>query len=114
MFQDLLLCLGTVCCSVGSFFLVEAILWVMWLVDARARWIGLGDILQKLRKMRAALSLSLSKVVGQKASEPSLLLSLFTGAPSLSTRFQALSKPTLPPPLTRDHQLLCCPVMSWA
>ena len=73
---------------------------------------GVVDVLQKLRKMRAALSLSLSRVVGQKASEPSLLLSLFTGAPSLSTSVQALSKPTLPPPLTRDHQLLCWPVMS--
>lgn len=75
---------------------------------------GVVDVLQKLRKMRAALSLSLSRVVGQKASEPSLLLSLFTGAPSLSTSVQALSKPTLPPPLTRDHQLLCWPVMSRA
>jgi hypothetical protein len=31
------------------------------------------NILQKLRKIRAALSLSLSREVGQKASEPSSL-----------------------------------------
>ena len=45
--------------------------------------------------MRAALSDSRSKDVGQKASEPSLWASLLVGGPSLSTRVQALSKPAL-------------------
>jgi hypothetical protein len=40
--------------------------------------------MQKLRRMRAALSDSLSSEVGQKASAPSLLESLFTGAPIFS------------------------------
>jgi hypothetical protein len=87
---------------------MEAVLEVA--VDHLTYWEGAMErvnVLQKLRKMRAALSLSFSRVVGQKASEPSLLLSLLTGGPNLSTRFHALSKPTLPPPLIRDHQLLC-------
>jgi len=56
-------------------------------------------ILQKLRRMRAALSLSLSSVVGQNDSEPSLLDNLFTGVPILSANPQSLSKPALPPVL---------------
>jgi hypothetical protein len=55
--------------------------------------------LQKLLKILAALSLSLSKVVGQKASLPILFDSLFTGAPSLSAHPQTLSKPFLLPDL---------------
>ena len=73
-------------------------------VRARALHTGYGDmcsfgdgcnLLQKLLRMRAALSLSLSSVVGQKASLPSLLDSRFTGAPSLSTNPYILSKPAL-------------------
>lgn len=45
--------------------------------------------------MRAALSLSLSSVVGQKASEPSLLDRRLTGGPNLSTQPYTLSKPAL-------------------
>ena len=40
--------------------------------------------MQKLRRMRAALSDSLSRDVGQKASAPSLFESLLTGAPIFS------------------------------
>ena len=40
--------------------------------------------IQKLRRIPAALSDSLSSEVGQKASAPSLLESLFTGAPIFS------------------------------
>ena len=54
-----------------------------------------SNLLQKLLRMRAALSLSLSSVVGQKASLPSLLDNRFTGAPSLSTNPYILSKPAL-------------------
>jgi hypothetical protein len=53
--------------------------------------------------MRAALSLSLSSVVGQNASAPTLLDNLFTGAPSLSTHPYTLSKPALPPVLAFAH-----------
>jgi hypothetical protein len=55
--------------------------------------------------MRAALSLSLSIDVGQKASPPSLFESLFTGAPSLSTTPYILSKPAFPPVFTFSHML---------
>ncbi len=41
-----------------------------------------GDILQKDLRIRAALSHSLSKVVGQKASDPILFENLFIGAPT--------------------------------
>lgn len=57
--------------------------------------------------MRAALSLSLSSVVGQNASLPSLLLSRLTGAPSLSAAFHALSKPLFDPVLTFSHSVGC-------
>ncbi len=56
--------------------------------------------------MRAALSHSLSIDVGQKASLPSLLLNLFTGAPSLSKAFQLASKPFLLPDLTRPQSVV--------
>jgi hypothetical protein len=56
-------------------------------------------LLQKLLKILAALSLSLSKVVGQNASLPILFDSLLTGAPSLSAQPQTLSKPFLLPDL---------------
>lgn len=39
--------------------------------------------MQKLRRIRAALSASSSSVMGQKASAPSLLESLLTGLPTL-------------------------------
>lgn len=42
--------------------------------------------LQKLLRILAALSDSMSSVVGQKASEPTLLDRRLTGAPSLSTQ----------------------------
>jgi len=58
-----------------------------------------NDLLQKLLKILAALSLSLSKVVGQNASLPILFDSLLTGAPSLSAHPQTLSKPFLLPDL---------------
>ena len=48
--------------------------------------------MQNERRMRAALSDSRSMEVGQKASLPSLFESLFTGAPSRSSFFQAQSK----------------------
>ena len=68
----------------GTFFLlVEAIL--CYVISDVPRFLYESSILQKLLRMRAALSLSMSRVVGQKASEPSLFESLFTGAPSLST-----------------------------
>lgn len=76
------------------FFLVEAILWYSVSLESQVWWL---DLLQKLFRMRAALSLSLSSVVGQKASEPSLLERRLTGAPSLSTHPYSLSKPALPP-----------------
>jgi hypothetical protein len=56
-----------------------------------------GYSLQKLLRILAALSLSLSKVVGQNASLPILFVSLLTGAPSLSAHPQTLSKPFLLP-----------------
>lgn len=59
--------------------------------------------MQKLFSMRAALSLSLSSVVGQKASLPSLLDSRLTGAPILSRAAQTLSKPALPVDLVLVH-----------
>lgn len=60
-------------------------------------------LLQKLRNMRAALSDSLSNVVGQNASDPSLFDSLFTGAPNLSANTQSLSKPAFPPVFVFCH-----------
>jgi hypothetical protein len=71
-------------------------------------------ILQNDLRILAALSLSLSKVVGQNASDPILFESLFTGAPTVGCQFsfqnqqtillsrlsaqpQALSKPFLLP-----------------
>src|ERR1700749_4978057 len=42
--------------------------------------------MQKLRRIRAALSDSLSSEVGQKASAPSLLESLLTGTPTFSNQ----------------------------
>lgn len=62
-------------------------------------------LLQKLRNIRAALSLSLSNVVGQKASDPSLLLKLLTGAPSLSTTAYSFSKPNLLPDFVFSHKV---------
>jgi len=53
------------------------------------------------------MSLSLSNVVGQKASLPNLLVSLFTGAPTLSTAFHAWSKPFFEPVRTRSHHVDC-------
>ncbi|KAJ8603678.1 hypothetical protein MRB53_042059 [Persea americana] len=55
--------------------------------------------------MRAAFSLSLSRVVGQKASLPILLVHLLTGAPSLSIAVKALSKPDLLPDFMRSHRV---------
>jgi hypothetical protein len=52
-------------------------------------------VLQNDLKILAALSLSLSSVVGQNASLPMRLESRFTGAPSLSAQPQTLSKPFL-------------------
>lgn len=63
------------------------------------------DLLQKLRNILAALSLSLSSVVGQNASEPNLLVSLFTGAPNLSTSANVLSNATLPPNLVLSQKV---------
>lgn len=51
--------------------------------------------LQNDLNILAALSLSLSNVVGQNASLPMRLESRFTGAPSLSAQPQTLSKPFL-------------------
>ena len=48
--------------------------------------------LQKLLRIRAAFSLSRSKDVGQKASEPSLCDSWLTGPPNLSAYPHSLSK----------------------
>ena len=53
------------------------------------------DSLQKLLNILAALSLSLSSVVGQNASDPSLFDNLFTGAPSASSDCHILSNPAL-------------------
>ena len=53
--------------------------------------------------MRADLSHSGPNCVGQKASEPILLVSLLTGAPSFSKRFQPLSKAALLPCLVLSH-----------
>lgn len=52
-------------------------------------------VLQNDLRILAALSLSISSVVGQKASLPIRFDSLFTGAPSLSAHPQTLSKPFL-------------------
>lgn len=71
-----------------------------------------NHLLQKVFRIRAALSLSLSSEVGQKASDPILFENLLTGAPSLSvlvsihdqllfvrgtvpSAFQVLSNPVL-------------------
>jgi hypothetical protein len=61
--------------------------------------------------MRAALSLSMSRVVGQKASEPSLFESLLIGAPSLSTHPYILSKPALPPVLVLPQRACVCTIL---
>lgn len=53
------------------------------------------DSLQKDLSILAALSLSLSRVVGQNASLPMRLLKRLMGAPSLSAHVQTLSKPFL-------------------
>nr|POE79630.1 hypothetical protein CFP56_07695 [Quercus suber] len=68
--------------------------------------------LQKLFKILAALSLSLSRVVGQKASLPNLLLSLFTGVPILSAAFHTLSKPAFEPDFVRS-QKVCDDIVPW-
>jgi hypothetical protein len=47
--------------------------------------------MQKLLKIRAALSDSFSNEVGQNASAPSLFVALFTGTPTLSNHFLLLS-----------------------
>jgi hypothetical protein len=57
---------------------------------------GRGYEPQKDFKMRAALSHSWPRVMGQNASHPSLLLSLLTGPPSLSNAAHPLSKAALP------------------
>lgn len=69
------------------------------------------DVLQKLFKMRAALSLSMSSVVGQKASEPNLFDILLMGAPSLSTHPYILSKPIFPPVLVLLHRACVCAIV---
>lgn len=58
---------------------------------------GRGDVLQNDFKILAALSLSAARFVGQKASDPILFVSLFTGAPSFSKPAQALSNVAFPP-----------------
>lgn len=55
------------------------------------------DILQNDFRMRADLSHSGPRLVGQKASDPILLVSLLTGAPSFSKSAQPLSKAALLP-----------------
>lgn len=60
-----------------------------------SRGVVAGYVLQNDRRMRAALSLSLSRVVGQKASLPMRLEKRLTGAPSLSAQPQTLSNPCL-------------------
>lgn len=61
--------------------------------------------------MRAALSLSISRVVGQKASEPSLFEILLIGAPSLSTHPYILSKPAFPPVLVLPQRACVCTIL---
>lgn len=98
-----MLLLGTVGSGQDLLLLVEAIL-CRAVVSGLLREVPRGMYsLQKLRRMRAALSLSLSSVVGQKASEPSLFDSLLTGAPSLSAHPHSLSKPDLLVCLVRCH-----------
>lgn len=53
--------------------------------------------LQNDFKILAHLSHSLSRVVGQNASEPILLVNLLMGVPSFSAHPQTLSKPALLP-----------------
>jgi hypothetical protein len=55
------------------------------------------DSLQNDFRIRAALSDSWSSVVGQKASEPILFVSLLTGTPSFSNPVHALSNAALLP-----------------
>lgn len=56
----------------------------------------MGDKPQNDFKMRADLSHSWSRVVGKKASQPSLLLSLLTGPPSFSNAAHPLSNAAFP------------------
>lgn len=81
--QHFLLLLGPVR-SRALFFLVKTILYSN-ISDKRALS-SEQNVLQKLFKILAALSLSMSRVVGQKASEPSLFERRLTGGPSLSTQ----------------------------
>lgn len=89
-------------------------------------WVKEGDsedLLQNDFKILAALSHSLSRVVGQKASDPILFESLLTGAPTkkcqlrrqgvticdflhlrLSAKPHALSNPFLLPDFVRSHE----------
>lgn len=99
-----MLLLGTIF-RLPLLFRVEAILCVLCQTSFRAN--VTYDLLQKLFNILAALSLSLSIVVGQNASLPSLLLSLFTGAPSKSSVCQALSKPFLLPVFSEGHHVDC-------
>ena len=70
------------------------------------RIVGKGKtrLTQKVLRILAALSLSLSRVVGQKASLPILFVILLTGAPSLSAQPQTLSKPFLLPVLVLSQE----------
>lgn len=61
------------------------------------------NLLQNDFKMRADLSHSGPSCVGQNASEPILLVSLLTGAPSFSKRPHPLSKAALPPCFVLSH-----------
>ena len=93
LLQHLLLRLRAVCGN-NLFLLVEAIFWELSALGIRVRRAS-ANSLQKLLRMRAALSLSLSSVVGQKASDPSLFERRLTGGPNLSTQPYTLSKPAL-------------------
>ena len=95
-------------------FIVEAILYIFISTtqSSGSATYALAALLQKLRRIRAALSLSLSKVVGQKASEPNLFDSLLTGAPSLSAQPQSLSKPVLLVVLVFSHVVCCWGIVS--
>jgi len=64
------------------------------------------NVPQKDLRMRAALLLSLSRDVGQNASDPILLVHLLTGAPILSKAFQAESQPALEPDLVLSHKVI--------
>lgn len=79
----------------SGFLLVEAIFcfFVSWFSEGE----GQGSLLQNDFRIRAALSDSWSSVVGQKASEPILFVSLLTGTPSFSNPAHALSNAALLP-----------------